>query len=223
MIHPHDRRDEMRINRSGHAQPFRDESVITHGIIHITAVNGKTADQHFRFHTNPKAKNADGLYTGRGWRNGAYTSYIGTDGRRELLLDYEVVGNHCGNWDMNRKAIALVVEGRYHAVPFPDDLIQPVVDECLWHEANLGRRLIWTWHDVVKPGWECPGKFFPKDEVLRRIEAHYIVVDEDEESGADYDQDEEAPVVGEPSDPTPTGAENGGCLSFLGRFATKQA
>lgn len=209
ITNPNDRRDEMPINRGGHAQPFRTEGEITHGIIHITAVDGNTADQHFRFHTNPKAKNASGLYTGRGWRNGAYTSYIGKDGRRELLLDYEVVGNHCGNWDMNRNALALVVEGQYHIEPFPEELIQPVVDECLWHEAKLGRRLIWTWHDVVKPGWKCPGKYFPKEEVLRRIDAHYEAggeqVTDDKELLDDpvtpIEPDTSRPEVVEPHDP----------------------
>ena len=181
--HIHDRRGEMPINPRQRAR-LRSEEMITHGIIHHTGVWGKTADQHARYHTS---------LTGRNWPTVAYTSYVGLDARRELLLDYFTVGYHCKG--VNTKSIGIVVEGNYDEKQLPQKLIDAIVEECLWHEAQLGRRLVWTWHNVIRPGWICPGKFFPKDEILSRIESEYI-----EAEGEDPIID--VPVTEEPNEPT---------------------
>lgn len=162
--HPNDRRGEMPINPRKAAR-LRDISEITHGAIHHTGVWGKTSDQHAYFHTNPEPQ-------GRDWPTVAYTSYIGRDARRELLLDYWTVGYHCKG--INTKAIGIVAEGNYDQNELPEEMIKAIVEECLYHEAKLGRRLIWTWHNVIRPGWICPGRFFPKDEILSRIELAYL-------------------------------------------------
>lgn len=225
MHHPSDRRDAMPVH-AYKIPKFRTSDQITHGVIHQVGVtHGKTAEQHVRFHISPEQYDAqgNGLNMGRDWPTGAYTSYVGTDGRRELLLDYEVIGYHCKG--INYKSIGVVAEGAFHLHPPSEAIIQGVVDECIWHETNLGRRLIWTWHDTIRPGWNCPGKYFPKQEVLERIEAHYTGLDHD-------DTEPEEPESDNPAEPEENGkdqptepeqpydpATTGGCWQDLAGMA----
>lgn len=193
MNHPNDRRAQMPINPRKAAR-LRDEDVITHGVIHHTGVWGNTSDQHARFHTS---------LSGRDWPTVAYTSYVGLDGRRELLLDYFTVGYHCKG--INTKSIGIVVEGNYDEKELPEMLIQAIVEECLWHEAKLGGRLVWTWHNVIREGWICPGQHFPKEEILRRIEAEYVEPEDEDPVTPD-------PVTPDPVEPEAPPPSDMGCL-----------
>lgn len=173
----------------------RNRDRITHGVIHMTGVEGKTADQHFRYHTNPKPY-------GRDWSVGAYTSYIGLDARRELLLDYETVAPHAGN--LNGVSIGVVVEGNLNARPPSPEVLDAVVQECIYHDTALGRRLVWTFHNDVMAGRSCPGDFFPKAEVLARIEAHYAAPEPTQQPTEEPEEDYTIPLTWEEQPDQPT-------------------
>lgn len=172
---------------------------ITRGIIHHTGeLHGRTADQHARFHTRAKEKAPNGKYYGRGWATVAYTGYVGDDARKEWILAFEKIGyNTYGNY---MDSVGVVVEGDFEKEVVTVDQVQATIEMCVWIDAMLGRRLVWTFHNDVLPGYTCPGKNFPKHAVLAGIEAWYEAAEELHEAEADLEDLMDGPETLPPAD-----------------------
>ena len=148
---------------------------------YVPHMSGSDLDDVFkiaRFHTAPAAVAPNGLPLGKGWKQGiGYHEVTHPDGQRYRCWDYEVVSYHVGN--TNWQCIGNCLTGDFNAhPPTPeqiDALVQSIVDYNAYRTADpqLSRCSI-DYHDYLRPGWTtCPGKFFPREEVARRVAAYY--------------------------------------------------
>ena len=147
---------------------------------YVPHMSGSDLDDVFkiaRFHTAPSAPAPNGLPLGKGWPGIGYHEVTHPDGQRYRCWDYEVISYHVGN--TNWQCVGNCLTGDFNAhPPTPeqiDALVQSIVDYNAYRTADpqLSRCSI-DYHDYLRPGWTtCPGKFFPREEVARRVAAYY--------------------------------------------------
>lgn len=146
-------------------------------IPHMSGEDNATAENMARFHVAPVGVAPNGKPTGKGWPGIGYQRVTDPSGQRYICHDYETVSYHCGG--SNEKSIGNCLIGDFNVhPPTPeqlDALVKDIIDynEVRTKDPQLSRCSV-SWHDVQRPGWTtCPGKFFPKQEVLDRVAAYY--------------------------------------------------
>lgn len=122
----------------------------------------------------------------------------------------EEKGYHCGGGGMNSKAMSCCVAGNFEERP-PKPW---QIDKLVWliihtnDRDNLQRLIVW--HNDHRPT-ACPGRYFPKEEVIRRVTEHYRQREEEQEEQEPEEPPQpprdtlpgEPPTTPEPTPPAP--------------------
>jgi N-acetylmuramoyl-L-alanine amidase CwlA len=184
--------------------PVRDVQDVTHIIVHHSATNQGSAKAYARYHIE--------AYD---WPGIAYHYVIDKDGTVNWTLDHHKVGYHCKG--MNRKSIGICLTGNFDGTrPTPEQfssLVDLIVSLRTTNDWEIG------FHNEYSLK-TCPGKLFPKVELLETVHAVENPVHPDDEpepevpfSGPDFDEPDNPIIVTPP--PVNDGRNNPGCLAFL--------
>lgn len=177
--------------------PVRNVDKITHIIIHHSATEKGSARAYANWHI----KQYD-------WPGIAYHYVLDPDGTVNKTLDHHKVGHHCKG--MNTKSIGIVLTGNFMLTEPTEAQISSLVNLL----ADLRKNTDWVvgYHDQYnKP--ECPGKFFPKDIVARRLNVIENPPDPADEHEPDIPMPDDPPEEPEEPEPEPEhpGKYRGGC------------
>lgn len=181
--------------------PVRNVDEITHIIIHHSATKTGSARAYANWHI----KQYD-------WPGIAYHYVIDPDGTVNKTLDHHKVGYHCKG--INTKSIGIVLTGNFMLTEPTEPQISSLVNLL----ADLRKMTSWVvgYHDQYnKP--QCPGKFFPKDVVARRLNVIENPPLPEDEHEPDVPMPDDPPE--EPEEPNPPGkpdsSKNPGCFPWL--------
>ena len=174
------------------------------------------AEQIARFHVAPEGIALNGKPTGRNWPGSGYDRVTVADGTRQICNDWETVNYHCGG--SNEISVGNCLVGDFNRYPPTAEQIDSLVQDIIEfndYRASFGLdRCRIGWHDQLRPGWTtCPGKFFPRQEVVDRVEAHYNPPPPPVEPPLDTITE---PPTTEPKQPTtePDPSQRSGCNPF---------
>ncbi len=81
------------------------------------------------------------------------------DGSFERLLDDNQLGWHAGNWEINRRSVAICLDNDYEKQDPADSILQKLVAHIKAHYPNIGSQNI-IGHCEARLGTTCPGLNF---------------------------------------------------------------
>lgn len=185
---------------------------------------GGTPEKAARAHILPDASRGKSA-----WPGIAYDYFIPEENDFNIYQCHALdeKGYHCGGGGMNTKALSICVAGNFDERPPEPWQIDKLVWLIVHTNEQAGTERLIVWHnDYVATA--CPGRFFPKAEVISRVAAHYDPEPEPsptpepspepEPEKPDEEKNEEpTDAPKEPQDPEKPkgGNENPGCLGFL--------
>lgn len=88
-----------------------------------------------------------------------YHRLIRANGKIEDLLPLEQVGWHNGDWAMNCRSVAIVLDGDLSTTTPPDAMLRACAKTIVDAETHIGRPLTIIGHQDVK-ATECPGSWW---------------------------------------------------------------
>ncbi len=91
----------------------------------------------------------------------AYHWIVRSDGTAERLLSDTEVGWHAGNWDMNCRSVAIVLDGDFEHSPPPRAMLDGVRGILREHYEYVDPSRIIP-HMKANSGTTCPGDWFPR-------------------------------------------------------------
>jgi len=123
------------------------------------------------FYANPyldEDKDLQGkpIYSGH-FRNGKQVFYpyhwiVRTDGKIEKLLSDEEIGWQAGNWDVNCRSVAIVLDNNYENTAPSDEELFSTASIIKEHYNNVPKERIFG-HREINPKTTCPGNLFLDD------------------------------------------------------------
>lgn len=136
------------------AFPLTKRELTTHLILHHAAASKTTPDSIHAYHLS------------KGWAGIAYHYFIAKDGKIYRGRPENMRGGHTSNW--NYCSIGICFEGNYEEEQMPEAQIKAgreLVNEIVsrYPSITIGRH-----SDYGQT--ECPGRYFPFDEIARRAE-----------------------------------------------------
>jgi hypothetical protein len=81
------------------------------------------------------------------------------DGTFERLLEDNQLGWHAGNWEINRRSVAICLDNSYDKQDPADDILQKLAAHIKAHYPNIGLQNI-IGHREARQGTTCPGAHF---------------------------------------------------------------
>ncbi|HEX5448214.1 MAG TPA: peptidoglycan recognition family protein [Candidatus Saccharimonadales bacterium] len=115
---------------------------------------------------NPRLKNdvkGQAIWSGH-FKNGrqtflCYHWLLRMDGTFERLLEDKQLGWHAGNWDINRRSVAICLDNDYQKMDPSDDILRKLADHINANYGKIEKRNI-IGHCEARLGTICPGGNF---------------------------------------------------------------
>jgi hypothetical protein len=136
-------------------------------VFHMSGSDYDTVRSIAAFHSAPKGVASNGLPTGQDWPGIAYHEVTDPSGQTCLTQRPETVSYHCGGY--NGLSVGHCLLGNFEQHPPTEDSLLAAVAGVLRHDDLLGRNCEVTFHNELRPGWTCPGHYFPKERLLDMI------------------------------------------------------
>jgi len=111
----------------------------------------------------------------KGWSDIGYHFVIGPDGRCEAGRPIYRPGAHCKAGNRNFIGIGLCLVGNFSETEVPDAQLVGLVNKVaqLIEAFKLGTESVELHRDVPGAATECPGKYFPKDVFMKKLEESF--------------------------------------------------
>jgi len=111
----------------------------------------------------------------KGWSDIGYHFVIGPDGRCEAGRPIYRPGAHCHVGHRNFIGIGVCLVGNFSETEVPDAQLVGLVNKVvqLMEAFKLGTEAVELHRDVPGAATECPGRFFPKDIFIKKLEESF--------------------------------------------------